>query len=108
MENFETETVEAEEVKPVKKSHDADKRLQAMRSQGIRDAMDSLLGAVDVDNDDVDEYNVLGGIMVRAGLMWRCVNPSCRGINHNNCGGCDNCGKRRPLPRQEPKPDPFA
>lgn len=71
------------------------------------DILDRLIGAVDVDNYDADEYDVLGRIMVRAGVMWRCVNASCRGINHLESVTCDNCRSRKPPKRSEPKPDNF-
>lgn len=106
MENFETaETVEAiDSVKEnIARRPGGDKYMQAMR-----EAMDRLIGAVDLDNYDVDEYDVLGRIMVRSGLMWRCVNHDCNGINHNNCTSCDNCNARRPKAREVPKADTWA
>lgn len=103
--DIQTETVETEDANAPKdiRRQGGDKRMAA-----IREAMDMLIGAVDVDNYDVNEYDVLGKIAVRAGLMWRCVNHRCRGINHNNCTSCDSCDQRRPRPRAEPKPEPYS
>lgn len=78
------------------------------QAQAMREAMDKLIASVDLDNWDVDEYKVLGDIMVRSGLMWRCVDPSCRGINHQNCSSCDSCGKRKPKSRDIPQADTWA
>lgn len=80
-----------------------DKRMVA-----FREALDMLIGAVELDRDDVDEYTVLGDIAVRAGLMWRCINNDCRCLNHTNNGNCDNCNKRRPRLRETPKADPWG
>lgn len=107
MENFETETVEAEVAEESPK-RDIRRLGGDKRAQAIREAMDMLIAAVDVDNYDVDEYNVLGNIMVRSGIMWRCAVPHCKGVNHDNCGSCDSCGRRRPPKRAEPKPDHWA
>lgn len=74
----------------------------------IRETLDLLIGAVDVDNPSVDEYNVLGKLAVEAGLMWRCAGPNCRGLNHNDCVKCDNCNRLRPRKRETPKADPWA
>lgn len=77
-------------------------------AQTIRDALDKLIASVDVDNETVDEYTVLGDIMVRSGLMWRCIRPGCNCINHDNYSGCDNCGARRSAKRAKPIADYWA
>lgn len=105
VEQIEETIVDAE--KPRKK-RDGDSLIAEKRLEAVREALNMLIAAVDVDNDEIDEYDVLARLAVSAGLMWRCVNPQCRGINHNNCGGCDNCGKHRPRKREEPKPDQWA
>jgi len=71
----------------------------------LQDALDRLIAAVDIDNRDVDEYDTLARLMVSAGLMWRCWDSDCAGINHMHCAKCDNCGKRRPKEREVPMPD---
>ena len=70
--------------------------------------LDSLIAAVDVDNRDVDEYTVLASLMVRSGLMWRCISPSCRGLNHLKCQKCDNCGARAPKKHSQPEPESMV
>lgn len=96
MENFETEI----ETETAQKRHGNDRHQQV-----IRESMDRLIGAVDLDNDDVDEYNVLGNIMVRAGIMWKCLDRSCNCINHLNALTCDNCGRKKAKSRDIPKAD---
>ena len=68
--------------------------------------MNDLLGAVEFDADDADEYNVLARIMVRAGAAWRCV--YCDGVNRQKNATCDNCEKRRPKGRDLPTPNRWA
>lgn len=104
MENIDTTTESAETVNEIiTRRSGGDKQAQAMR-----EAMDRLLASVDLDNWEVNEYDVLGRIMVRSGMMWRCVDPQCRGINHNNCTSCDNCNRKKPRERAVPKNDPYA
>jgi len=73
------------------------------RAEAMREVIDRLIGAVDVDNDEVDEYNMLGSLLVRADLAWRCLKYECRCINHNESNSCDNCGGRKPRNREIPK-----
>lgn len=63
--------------------------------------INDLLGAVEFDTDDADEYNVLARIMVRAGAAWRCI--KCDGINRMRNATCDNCEARRPKERDVPR-----
>ena len=77
------------------------------RLQVIRETLDSIIGAIDVDNDEVDEYDVVSRVLVRSGLMWRCVSPSCRCINHLKSATCDNCGKRQAKRRDKPVPEDY-
>lgn len=80
-------------------------RLKTQFTEGF---VDRLIAAVDLDNYDADEYAVLGGILVRAGFAWRCVNSSCRGINHLDCAKCDNCGSRKAKAREVPVPEKMS
>jgi len=80
-----------------------DRRLQA-----VRETLVTIIGAIDVDNDEVDEYDVVGRLLVRAGLMWRCVSPSCRCINHLKSAKCDNCGSRKAKSREVPVPEDMT
>lgn len=108
MENT-TETVENENENPQNESDESFKRHGNNRyMQTIREALDKLIASVDVDNHTVDEYSVLGDIMVRSGLMWRCIRPGCNCINHDNCTGCDHCGARRHAKRAKPIADYWA
>lgn len=74
------------------------------RAFAIREVVDRLISAVDVDNDDVNEYNVLGDLLVRSGLAWRCIQPQCDCINHLDNLTCDNCDSRKPRKRETPQP----
>jgi hypothetical protein len=80
---------------------------EKLSAQIARETLDRLISAVDVDNPDVDEYSVLGRLAVEAGLMWRCVDPHCRGINHHNSAKCDNCNSRKPRKHEVPKANPW-
>lgn len=74
----------------------------------LRDTMNRLISAVTVDEfdkDGVSEYDVLSRLAVKAGLMWRCINPQCEGLNHLNCTRCDNCNSRRPKAHSKPEPE---
>jgi len=77
-------------------------------SSDAQEVIDRMIGAVDLDNWDVDEYNLLGSIMVRAGVAWRCISHECRGINHLSCTRCDNCNSRRPKEREVPTPETMV
>lgn len=69
--------------------------------------INELIGAaLALDSGDVDEYDVLAKIMVKAGAAWRC--PHCDGINRQKNATCDNCEKRRPKQRDVPKPNSWA
>lgn len=70
-----------------------------------QEVLDRMIGAVDLDNWDVDEYNLLGSIMVRAGVAWRCIDPQCNCINHLTSRKCDNCNARRPKEREAAEPE---
>jgi len=69
--------------------------------------MNELIGAaLSLDSFEVDEYDVLARIMVKAGAAWRC--PHCDGINRLRNATCDNCDKRRPKERDSFKRDNWA
>lgn len=74
-------------------------------SREVQEALDRLIGAVDVDNFDSDEYDTLAKLMVSAGLMWRCWDRDCGCINHLDTLKCDNCDARRPKAREVPQPE---
>lgn len=64
--------------------------------------MNDLIGAaLALDSFEVDEYDVLARIMVKAGAAWRCI--ECSGINRLKNATCDNCESRRPKNRETPK-----
>lgn len=103
------ETATETEVESVNKNVQRVKDAHARRDRNwevIRETMDSLIGATD--NDDLQEYDILGKIAVRAGLMWRCVDQDCAALNHLNCQRCDVCNSRRPKDREVPKADNWA
>ena len=69
--------------------------------------INELIGAaLALDSGDVDEYDVLARIMVKAGAAWRCLH--CDGINRQKNATCDNCEKRRPKQREVPKSNSWA
>ena len=100
------EEVQEAHVSPAVNRVVADKARRDRGWEIIRDTLDRLIGASD--NDEVEEYEVLGRIAVRAGLMWRCVDSDCAAVNHMNCTGCDVCGKRKPKDREVPQADGWA
>lgn len=64
--------------------------------------MNELIGAaLALDSFEVDEYDVLAKIMVKAGAAWRCC--ECNGINRLKNKTCDNCEARRPKERDLPR-----
>lgn len=68
--------------------------------------MNELIGAaLALDSFDVDEYDVLARIMVKAGAAWRCCD--CNGINRLKNTRCDNCDARRPKERAVPKRESY-
>lgn len=71
----------------------------------VRETVDRILAAVDVDNDETNEYDVVGSILSRAGLAWRCIHPDCRCVNHLDSSTCDVCDRRRPKARAVPEPE---
>lgn len=69
--------------------------------------MNELIGAaLALDSFEVDEYDVLARIMVKAGAAWRCCD--CGGINRQKNKTCDNCEARRPKGRDVPVPNSWA
>lgn len=69
--------------------------------------MNELIGAaLALDSMEVDEYDVLAKIMVKAGAAWRCC--ECDGINRLRNRTCDNCEARRPKQREVPEHNPWA
>ena len=78
------------------------------RLQTIRETLDAIIAAVDVDNDELNEYDVVGATLVRAGLMWRCIDPACKCVNHLNYSVCDNCGRRQHRKRAKPVPESYV
>ena len=69
--------------------------------------MNELIGAaLSLDSMEVDEYDVLARIMVKAGAAWRCC--ECDGINRQKNKTCDNCDARRPKQRDVPESNPWA
>lgn len=69
--------------------------------------MNELIGAaLALDSMEVDEYDVLAKIMVRAGAAWRCC--ECDGINRLRNRTCDNCEARKPKARSIPEHNPWA
>lgn len=69
--------------------------------------MNELIGAaLSLDSFEVDEYDVLAKIMVKAGAAWRCC--ECDGINRLRNATCDNCEARRPKTREVPQPNRWA
>lgn len=100
------ETIETVEAEVVSESGKFAREQQARRDRKAeitREVLDSIIGVVNVDDDEVDEYRVIGDVLVRGGFMWRCINSRCSGLNHTNCATCDNCGKRRPKQRDVPE-----
>lgn len=68
--------------------------------------IDELIGAaLSLDSGDIDEYDVLAKIMVRAGAAWRCL--PCGGINRQRNATCDNCSARRAKMRDIPKQEAW-
>lgn len=64
--------------------------------------MNELIGAaLALDSGDVDEYDVLARIMVKAGAAWRCV--KCNGINRLRNTKCDSCDTKKPKSRNVPQ-----
>ena len=52
-----------------------------------------------LDGERIDEYTLLGRLMVKAGVAWVCLNDKCRGINVHKNLTCDNCRGRKPKSR---------
>lgn len=77
--------------------------------------VDEMIAGVDpenvyttLDGERVDEYTLLGRMMVRAGVAWTCLDHKCRCINMQRDGACTNCGRRRAKMRDIPKADTWA
>jgi len=77
----------------------------ARKSRTARDyerCMDDLIGAaLALDSGDVDEYDVLARIIVKADAGWRC--SPCSGINYHSDLKCNNCNARKPKAREVPQ-----
>lgn len=77
--------------------------------------IDEMLAGVDpenfyltLDGERVDEYTLMGRLMVRAGVAWTCLDHKCRCINVQKNLSCDSCGRRRASKRSIPQPDSWA
>jgi len=82
------------------------------RSPSYEACIDEMLMGVTPDNlyttldgERVDEYTLLGRLMVKAGVAWTCLDDDCRCINVQKNSSCDSCGRRRAKLRDIPKAD---
>lgn len=76
--------------------------------QSEMDIVNRLIGAVDLDNERADEYNVIADLIARSGMGWRCIRHECRCVNFNISAKCDSCNARRPLKREIPQPESMV
>lgn len=82
-------------------------QIRVRMSSDYETCMNELIGAaLALDSGDVDEYDVLARIMVKAGAAWRCV--ECDGINRLKNRTCDNCEAKKPKPREVPKKESLV